>query len=84
MVSNAASPYDVLFEPVRIGPVTAPNRFYQVPHCTGMGYRYPQAEARHRGIKAQGGWGVVSTQETEIHPSSDMTPANEGQAVGRA
>ena len=22
--------YDVLFEPIQIGPVTAPNRFYQV------------------------------------------------------
>jgi 2,4-dienoyl-CoA reductase-like NADH-dependent reductase (Old Yellow Enzyme family) len=26
------NPYDVLFTPLRIGPVTAPNRFYQVPH----------------------------------------------------
>lgn len=24
--------YDVLFEPVKIGPVTTKNRFYQVPH----------------------------------------------------
>ncbi len=24
--------YDILFEPVQIGPVTAKNRFYQVPH----------------------------------------------------
>lgn len=71
--------HDILFEPVRIGPLTAPNRFYQVPHCTGMGHRYPQAEARLRGIKAEGGWGVVSTQETEIHPTSDLTPANEGR-----
>ena len=71
--------YDVLFEKVRIGPVTAPNRFYQVPHCTGMGYRYPQSEALFRGIKAQGGWGVVCTQETEIHSTSDLTPANEGR-----
>jgi hypothetical protein len=30
------SRYDVLFEPVKIGPVTARNRFYQVPHCTGI------------------------------------------------
>ena len=30
--------YDILFEPVRIGPVVAPNRFYQTPHATGMGY----------------------------------------------
>jgi len=44
-----------------------------------MGHRYPQAEAKLRGIKAQGGWGVVSTQETEIHPTSDLTPANEGR-----
>lgn len=73
------SPYDILFEPIRIGPVTAPNRFYQVPHCTGMGHRYPQAEACLRGIKAEGGWGVVSTQEAEIHPTSDMTPANESR-----
>ena len=41
--------YDILFEPVRIGPLTAPNRFWQVPHCSGMGYRYPNAEARMRG-----------------------------------
>ncbi|MBU2981820.1 NAD(P)-binding protein [Lentibacter algarum] len=71
--------YDILFEPVQIGPVQTRNRFYQVPHCTGMGHRYPRSEAAHRGIKAEGGWGVVSTQETEIHPSSDLTPANEAR-----
>ena len=71
--------YDILFEPVRIGPVTARNRFYQVPHCTGAGYRYPQTEARMRGVKAEGGWAVVSTQEVEIHHSSDVTPSNEGR-----
>ena len=71
--------YDILFEPVKIGPVTARNRFYQVPHCSGMGYRYPNAEAQMRGIKAEGGWAVISTQEAEIHPTSDMTPANEAR-----
>ncbi|MBS0563727.1 MAG: NADH:flavin oxidoreductase, partial [Proteobacteria bacterium] len=71
--------YDILFEPVRIGPLTAPNRFWQVPHCSGMGYRYPNAEARMRGIKAEGGWGVISTQEAEIHPTSDISPANEAR-----
>ncbi|MCV2892974.1 FAD-dependent oxidoreductase [Lentibacter sp. XHP0401] len=71
--------YDILFEPVQIGPVKTRNRFYQVPHCTGMGHRYPRSEAAHRGVKAEGGWGVVSTQETEIHPSSDLTPANEAR-----
>ena len=40
--------YDILFEPVQIGPVTARNRFYQVPHCNGMGYRDPSGEAYMR------------------------------------
>jgi len=71
--------FNILFEPVQIGPHKTRNRFYQVPHCTGMGYRHPNAEAAHRGIKAEGGWGVVCTQETEIHPTSDLSPANEAR-----
>ena len=66
--------YDVLFEPVGIGPVTAKNRFYQVPHCNGMGYRDPTALAWMRGVKAQGGWAVVCTEQVEIHHTSDITP----------
>ena len=71
--------YDILFEPVRIGPVTARNRFYQVPHCTGMGWTQPEALARLRGIKAEGGWAVVATEETEIHPTADCEPFHEGR-----
>ena len=63
--------YDVLFEPLRIGPVTAPNRFYQVPHCSGMGYAMPRTLAEMRAVKAEGGWGVVCTEYCSIHPSSD-------------
>jgi len=66
--------HDILFEPVRIGPVTARNRFYQVPHCSGMGYQRPQMMAAMRGMKAAGGWGVVCTEYCSIHPSSDDTP----------
>ena len=66
--------YDILFEPVRIGPVQAPNRFYQVPHCTGMGFLRPRMVAEMRGIKAEGGWGVVCTEYCSIHPSSDDLP----------
>ena len=73
------SPYDILFEPLAIGPVTAPNRFYQVPHCNGLGHGRPRAEAAHRAIKAEGGWGVVSTQEVEIHPSAEISPFLEGR-----
>ena len=63
--------HDILFEPIRIGPVTAKNRFYQVPHCTGMGWRRPRALAAMRGIKAEGGWGVVNTEYCSVHPVSD-------------
>ncbi len=72
-------PFDILFEPVRIGPVVARNRFYQVPHCSGMGHRYPEADFAMREMKAEGGWAVVSTQETEIHESADLTPSNQGR-----
>ena len=66
--------YDVLFEPVRIGPVTARNRFYQVPHCSGMGYALPRTLAAMREVKAEGGWGVVCTEYCSIHPTSDDGP----------
>lgn len=66
--------YDVLFEPVKIGPVTAKNRFYQVPHCNGGGYRDPSAVAAMRGSKAEGGWGVIFTEQCEMHHSSEITP----------
>lgn len=64
----------ILFEPVKIGPVTAPNRFYQTPHATGFGWQRPQSGAALRGIKAEGGWGVVCTEYCSIHPSSDDSP----------
>jgi dimethylamine/trimethylamine dehydrogenase len=66
--------YQILFEPVHIGPVIAPNRFYQTPHATGMGHLMPQSSAALRGVKAEGGWGVVSTEYCSIHPSSDDSP----------
>jgi dimethylamine/trimethylamine dehydrogenase len=66
--------YDILFEPVEIGPVTTKNRFYQVPHCNGMGYRDVSAMARMRGVKAEGGWGVVCTEQVEFHHTSEITP----------
>ena len=33
-----------------IGPVTAPNRFYQTPHATGFGWQRPQSGAALRGV----------------------------------
>lgn len=71
--------FDLLFEPVRIGPVTTRNRFYQVPHCNGMGHGKPAALAAMRGVKAEGGWGVVCTEEVEISPYSEIAPHFEGR-----
>jgi dimethylamine/trimethylamine dehydrogenase len=66
--------YDILFEPVKIGPVTARNRFYAVPHAAGMTNSMPHMRAAFRGTKAEGGWGVVCTGYVSIHPSSDDSP----------
>ncbi len=66
--------YDILFEPLAIGPVVAKNRFYQTPHASGMGYTMPRSLAAMRGIKAEGGWGVVCTEYCSIHPSADDSP----------
>jgi dimethylamine/trimethylamine dehydrogenase len=72
--STPPAQYGILFEPVAIGPLVTKNRFFQVPHCNGMGYRDPSAEAAMRQVKAEGGWAVVCTEQVEIHPTSDITP----------
>jgi dimethylamine/trimethylamine dehydrogenase len=75
------SRYDVLFEPVRLGPVTARNRFFQVPHCNGMGHVRPAALAEMRAVKAEGGWAVVCSEEVEFHWGCDLTPFAEGSLI---
>jgi dimethylamine/trimethylamine dehydrogenase len=66
--------YDVLFEPVKIGPVTSSNRFYAVPHAAGMTNSMPHMRAAFREMKAEGGWGVVCTGYVSIDPGSDDAP----------
>ena len=79
-LTHARDPrYDILFEPVRIGPVTTKNRFYQVPHCNGMGHQYPSSMAEMRAVKAEGGWGVICTEQVEIHHTSELAPVIEGR-----
>ena len=63
--------HDILFLPIGIGPVKSKNRFYQVPHCSGMGWQRPNTLSRMREVKAEGGWGVVCTEYCSIDPSSD-------------
>ena len=69
--------YDILFESVKIGPKTAKNRFYQVPHCDGMGNNMPRSDAAFRRTKGEGGWAVVNTEQCSIHPTSDAWPLPE-------
>ena len=75
--------YNILFEPLQIGPVTAKNRFYQVPHCTGMGYLRPRMLAEMRGHgrpKVAGVWWC--TEYNSIHPSSDDLTHASALALG--
>jgi dimethylamine/trimethylamine dehydrogenase len=66
--------HDVLFQPVQIGPKTLRNRFYAVPHCTGFGAEKRWSQARFRGMKAEGGWAAVCTEEALVSEDSDFWP----------
>ena len=68
--------YDILFEPVTIGPKVARNRFYQPGQCNGMGRQRPLGHARMRGVKAEGGWAVINTEWCSVHPSGDTSPSS--------
>jgi dimethylamine/trimethylamine dehydrogenase len=63
--------YDILFQPVKIGPVTTKNRFYQVPHCTGMGWVRPRTLAEMRGCQGRGGVGRREHRVLLDPPGSD-------------
>jgi dimethylamine/trimethylamine dehydrogenase len=70
--------YDILFEPVKIGPKTMKNRFYQAPHATGFsGDASPRSQARFREIKAEGGWAVINTSGLSVHPEHDCWGGSE-------
>ncbi|WP_095090610.1 FAD-dependent oxidoreductase [Mesorhizobium sophorae] len=66
--------YDVLFEPIKIGPKVLKNRFYQVPHCNGAGSDRPGSQAEHRAVKAEGGWAAVCTEACAVNPEGDFEP----------
>ncbi|MFT4118813.1 FAD-dependent oxidoreductase [Bradyrhizobium sp.] len=68
------SKYDILFDKISFGPKTSRNRFWQTSHCTGYGSERPGTQAFFRGMKAEGGWGVVCTEFCSIHPESDEYP----------
>ena len=66
--------YDILFEPIQLGPKTLKNRFWQVPHCNGAGSDRPGFQSKFRGMKAEGGWGAVFTEVCMLSPGGDVLP----------
>jgi dimethylamine/trimethylamine dehydrogenase len=42
-----------------------------------MGRVFPTSMAHMRGVKAEGGWGIVCTEQCDIHYSTDITPFTE-------
>jgi len=71
--------YDVLFEPVAIGPKRMKNRFYQTPHCTSFGSDRPGTQAHFRATKAEGGWGAVCIEYCSVHPEANGLPQVEAR-----
>ena len=63
--------HDSLFKPVRFGPKTVRNRFYQVLHCTGFGVFKTYSHAAHRAIRAEGAWAGVCTEFVPVSWDSD-------------
>jgi dimethylamine/trimethylamine dehydrogenase len=66
--------HDILFDSIALGPKRMRNRFWQTSHCAGPGSERPGAQAHLRGMKAEGGWGVVFTEFCSIHPEADEYP----------
>ena len=46
-----------------------------------MGHLRPAALAEMRGVKAEGGWAVVCSEEVEFHWASDLAPFAEGSLI---
>ncbi len=65
--------HKILFSPIRLGPVTAPNRFSVQPYASGHSYLMPNGAAGVREVRAEGGWGIVNMQLSEIDPTSDLS-----------
>jgi dimethylamine/trimethylamine dehydrogenase len=71
--------HEILFRPITVGPKTLRNRFYHTPQCSGFGSDRPAANAYHRAMKAAGGFAVVHTAWSGIHPEADQWPGHSGR-----
>ena len=59
--------YDVLFEPLRVGPITLPNRIVRSPHGTGLS---GEGLIAYHEARARGGVGMSTLEATSVHPSA--------------
>lgn len=59
--------YDCLFEPLRVGPITLPNRIVRSPHGTGL---RGEALIAYHEARARGGVGMSTLEATSVHPSA--------------
>ena len=65
--------YDVLFEPIRIGSKTMPNRFFQTAQCNGAGSDHPGFQAHFRALKAEGYRFVALEDVPQIRSLTEIT-----------
>ena len=65
--------YDILFEPVPFGRIVLQDRFYQVPHCNGLGSDLPYS---HAAIRLAFRTEPVAT-ERPLRPTAPWLPAAE-------
>ena len=59
--------YYVLFEPLRVGPITLPNRIVRSPHGTGLS---GEGLIAYHEARARGGVGMSTLEATSVHPSA--------------
>ncbi|GIS89320.1 MAG: hypothetical protein CM1200mP18_20300 [Gammaproteobacteria bacterium] len=71
-MTQQADPYAVLFEPVKIGPLTAVTAFTRCRTVPVRGGTIRLSVPTFVPPKAEGGWAVVSTEQCDIHYSADM------------
>jgi 2,4-dienoyl-CoA reductase-like NADH-dependent reductase (Old Yellow Enzyme family) len=69
--------YDCLFEPLRVGSITLPNRIVRSPHGTGLS---GEALIAYHEARARGGVGMSTLEATSVHPSAPgrLTLWNDG------
>lgn len=71
-----------VFEPIRVGAVTLPNRIARAGHGTHLGRgSYNEDIIAYHVARAKGGCGLSVVDSASVHPSSAITLANQSDEV---